>query len=1026
MESPNQTAPTEAVSVDQFVKLLLDTGLLPADEVRAFASAIPVAQRQDARPLAQELMKQGKLTKYQASMLYAGKSKGLVLGNYAILDKIGQGGMGMVFKAQHRRLPRVVAIKVLPLAVTKDANAVKRFEREVQAAAKLNHPNIVAARDAGQDLGVHFLVMEFVEGSDLANLVKKQGPLPITQAVDCILQAARGLAYAHQSGVIHRDIKPHNLLLDKSGAVKILDMGLARFDGAENNASATASELTKSGSIMGTVDYMAPEQAVNTKKADHRADIYSLGCTLYYLVSGNPIYGGETSMEKLLAHREEPIPPLPNVSKKLQAIYQKMVAKKAEARYQAMAEVVADLEACQASGGADDRVTTPLVAGKRRTAAVQDAETQPHVESADTDELPARPAPRPGKRLVLVGAAAGGALVLLLVALLVLWPRSSSSLVAGPTAPAAQPTVAAKEIDLLKLIDPKRDSVRGLWRWEGQTLVSPRGTDMRLQVPFSPPSEYELEIHAARMEGTHNLNIGLVASGRQFLVNLDGYGASISGFHLLDGKSANVNESTYRGKVFTTGQPASIVLVVHRQGVTVRVDGKTIIDWHGDFSRLSMDEKYAVHDAKQLAVGAFNSTFHISKMVLRPLGKESQTPSGPGSKVDDAWIQSVQKLPPEEQIDKVMARLKELNPRMNPKTFGKKIDGAVVTELAFLGAYIDELSPVRALTGLKKLHLGVPFGHETSLNLSGLKGMSLIYLDLYNTRAKDLSPLQGMPLTFLNCQSCGPDYSILKELPALREVHLNFQPARDAELLRSIRTLEQINGKPAAEFWKAVGEGPKPLDEAWVKQVAGMTPERQVAAVVAELQRRNPGFDGKVEHQIGKGTVIDVYIVTDAVTDLSPLRALSGLRSLTCRGSNNSGKVKDLSPLTGLPLTNLDCQSNPVADLSPLQGMPLQRLVIHATAVKDLTPLARLPLKELTCSGTNIADLSPLAGTPLTALHCPSTRVSDFSPLKGLPLKEISGNFNLPRDAAILRSINTLEKINGKPAAEFWKQFPEK
>src|SRR5262245_45938517 len=203
--------------------------------------------------------------------------------------------MGTVFKARHKRMRRIVAIKVLSRDVAQDERFIKRFQREVEAVARLSHPNIVMAHDADEAEVGHFLVMEFVNGRDLASTVEKQGPLPVRIAVSCSLQAARALEYAHGQGIIHRDIKPANLLRDESGVVKVADLGLARFEEAVA-APHSSSALTQAGTIMGTVDYMSPEQAMGAEGVDHRSDIYSLGCSLYFLLVGKPPYEGPTMM----------------------------------------------------------------------------------------------------------------------------------------------------------------------------------------------------------------------------------------------------------------------------------------------------------------------------------------------------------------------------------------------------------------------------------------------------------------------------------------------------------------------------------------------------------------------------------------------------------------------------------------------------------------------------------------------------------------------------------------------------------
>lgn len=361
-----------AITLDKFIRSLSESGLMTAEEVDAFLHGLPAdEQPKDGKALAREMFRRKRLTKFQAQAVYDGKTRGLVLGNYVILDKLGEGGMGQVFKAQHRRMERTVALKVLSPEALKSPELAERFQREVKAAARLSHPNVVTAYDADEEGGIHYLVMEYVEGRDLAVVVEKEGPLPGPRAIDFILQAAAGLEYAHSQNVIHRDIKPANLLLDKSGTVKILDMGIARIQEEPALGDATAAAgLTADGAVLGTVDYMSPEQGLNTKNADALSDVYSLGCTLYWLVTGQPVFEGDTLVAKILAHREEAIPSLRAERKELPVMldvtFKKMVSKKARDRHQSMSEVIAALKKCGPSGPTT-AAQAPTTSGRAET-----------------------------------------------------------------------------------------------------------------------------------------------------------------------------------------------------------------------------------------------------------------------------------------------------------------------------------------------------------------------------------------------------------------------------------------------------------------------------------------------------------------------------------------------------------------------------------------------------------------------------------------------------------------------------------
>jgi serine/threonine protein kinase len=363
---------------------------------------------------AEELIRQGVPT---CELPRVGASDSLVspvLGQYRILDQLGSGGMGQVFKAEHLLMKRVVALKVMAAHLVKDRSAVARFHREVQAMAQLAHPNIVTAHDAAEAHGLHFLVMEYVDGIDLGRLVAEVGPLPPPLACECIRQAAVGLQHAHERGLVHCDIKPANLLLTEvrkesspsfspeSGltlpVVKILDLGLARLAGTSPESPTLHSLPVPCSGPAGTPDFMAPEQAHNSPAADVRSDLYSLGCTLYYLLSGQVPFPGGSWSEKLLKHQfDEPTPLAelrPDVPVEIAAIVHRLMAKNPDERYPvpaALAEVLEVWLTDQSLHSERGGNRTPLPAGDTRPAV-----TGPTLATSDPEPAtPSTPQPYP-------------------------------------------------------------------------------------------------------------------------------------------------------------------------------------------------------------------------------------------------------------------------------------------------------------------------------------------------------------------------------------------------------------------------------------------------------------------------------------------------------------------------------------------------------------------------------------------------------------------------------------------------------
>jgi serine/threonine-protein kinase len=450
-----EALPLAIPTVATLLEALRNLGLLKQTRLNELLQHEAQNHFADATALCQHLLERDWLTRYQTNQLLQARAQDLVLGPYVILDQIAEGASSRVFKARHRALDRTVALKVIrpEIFADTDADTISRFYREVQAAGRLSHPHVVHAFDAGPAGATHYLAMEWVEGVNLQQLAQKSGPLPVAQACEYVRQATLGLQHAFENGLVHRDVKPSNLMVVASGkglvtseekiasasslatshqplaTVKILDLGLARLH--LSGQDRRASTLTRQGDLMGTADYMAPEQADDPHSVDIRADLYSLGCTFYFLLCGRPPFPEGTFIQKLEKHRWQEATPVEevraDVPPAVAAVVHKLMAKAPEERYQTPMELLAALA---------------------------------------TDAPPPEPAkaaaPRPGRRSLMIPLLAGGITVLLLATfvgfVLLGEPRKATSrssfALPAPTKAKTQATEPGKTNEFVAIVSP--------------------------------------------------------------------------------------------------------------------------------------------------------------------------------------------------------------------------------------------------------------------------------------------------------------------------------------------------------------------------------------------------------------------------------------------------------------------------------------------------------------------------------------------------------------------------------------------
>ena len=522
------------------------------------------------------------------------------LGEYEISGVIGRGGMGIVLEGQDAQLNRVVAIKVLTPEMSGNTTARRRFLREAQAAAAVTHQQVVTIHAVNNDK-VPYLVMERISGQSLQEKIEAEGTLSLKEVLRIGMQIASGLAAAHAQGLIHRDIKPSNILLENGvERVRITDFGLAR---AVDDVS-----ITGTGQVAGSPQYMSPEQAQG-HTVDGRSDLFSLGCVLYAMCTGRSPFRAETTVAALRRVCEENPRSIrdvnPEVPDWLVEIIDRLLEKTPDARIQTAREV-ADL-----LGG--------------HLAHVQDPDSTPPPVSV------ARPPHRANGRSahVLLGVVslllAFGGLYLAEstgVTNFIDWDGTSTDdalltdvpHVAGP----------GGEVDLLRTVDLNSSPMVGRWRIEDDVLVSPgTGRWDRLDLLYSPPEQYDLEVTAERSSGNDMLSITLLSGQRQFFVGLDMFEGRLCGLGLIDGKDAFTNETTTERAVFDDRLPHKIVCRVRRSGVSLSVDGETVVDWRGSLDRLSIPESGRTG---HFGLMAMRSEYRFYDVILKPVRNSSVSP----------------------------------------------------------------------------------------------------------------------------------------------------------------------------------------------------------------------------------------------------------------------------------------------------------------------------------------------------------------------------------------------------------------
>lgn len=956
-------------SFSEFHDLLEELQILDAGQLALVKDSLSL-QCGDTARLAGALAERQWLTPYQVEHLLHGNKPGLVLGPYLLLDKLGEGGMGQVFKARHQKLHRVVAIKLIRKDRLADPEMVQRFYREVRAIAQLQHPNIVRAYDADEIDGTHYFSMEYIEGIDLDKRVRKEGPLPIAQACEFIRQTALGLQHSYERGLIHRDLKPANLLVSgewgvvsaaketaansplttkHSPVLKILDLGLAHIE----KSSDESSTFTREGMLMGTPDFMSPEQSVNVRGVDIRSDLYSLGCTFYFLLTGRVPFPGGSMTEKLLKHQMDQPTPIeqfrPDVPDELAAIVYRLMEKKPAERYQTPAEVAASLAELIPRLPAVPRAI-PVEAVRAGTPPAQ------RVWSAFQWSKAAPVVKRPSGRSTSVPIlVAGGILLTLVVCVGLLAMRllnfsggSGKASVKGPAVagPQAKIEPAAKDLPPGPVTDEWIKHVETLPAEEQAKAVFAKLRE--LNEGFNDPDTHNI------FTPKDDKVVGLAFN--QAVTDI----SPVRALKHLERLSCRTNPATLG---------AMPVIVSLTDVSALRGLPLTQLNLSGD----------RIDDLSPLAdMPLVNLNLHGT--LVRDL-----TPL------------------------KGMASLRELDLGYTPVADLTPLQGLKLTKLNLANTQVEDIKP---LDGLPLTDIDLS---DTDVrDLSPLPMDSLTQLQIRTCPIRDLAPLaKARKLASISME--GVPFESLTPLQALDRhwnVWLSFDP-KLTPALKAMPNLKRINHCEIGEFWKIVD--PDPEQDRWADRVAGLPADEQIKEVAKRLHELNPKSTAEPKFTQADGAIVEVEFAISDLTDLRFLRPLQKLEKLTY------GAESTLEGLRGLELKSVKVAHYGINDVSPLAAMPLQSLhFASATGIRDVSALRSTATLRSFGQGFGVINrVAPLADMPLTSLTVESPR--DLGALMNMKtLENIRLLYNEARHRDALKAMTWLKSINGRKPDEFW------